>query len=148
MRLEYWKVGPDAYKALAQPSLYLNHASIDQKLRLIVELRVSQINGCAFCVDMHTEDARKAGETVQRLDCVAAWREAHGIYTDRERAAFDLAEHATHLSRGPVPDAVYEAARAHFSEKELVDLVTIIAVMNAWNRLAVTFERGPAPRKG
>jgi len=151
MRLEYWKIAPEAFKALAGASAYLDHASIDHALRALVELRVSQINGCAYCVDMHAEQARKAGQSTQRIDCIAAWREAHGVYTDRERAAFAWAESVTHIgSAGSagVPDAIYEEARRHFPDKELVDLNMIVAVMNAWNRIAVSFGRGPARRAG
>ena len=154
MRLEYWKIAPESIKALAGVSAYLDHASIDVALRAFVELRVSQINGCAYCVDIHADQPRNAGQSTQRIDCVAAWREAHGVYTDRERAAVAWAESVTHigsapLGRGPgVPDAVYDEARRHFSEKEIVDRNMIVAVMNAWNRIAVPYGRGPARRAG
>jgi AhpD family alkylhydroperoxidase len=144
-RLPYAKLAPEATKALGAVSEVVHKGSIDAKLRALVELRVSQINGCVYCVDLHTRDARKAGETQQRLDLLPVWREAP-FYDDRERAALAWAESITHIVRTGVPDDAYELARQHFSEQELVDLTFIVSVMNAWNRVAVSFRNLPPSR--
>ncbi|MDQ2798438.1 MAG: carboxymuconolactone decarboxylase family protein [Armatimonadota bacterium] len=147
MRINYGQVAPGAIKALN--GLYAYHereGEIEPKLRYLVELRVSQINGCAFCVDKHSEEAREVGETQQRLDCLPVWREV-SFFDDRERAALEWAEAVTLIAQSHVPDDVYEQARPHFNEKELVDLTLIVAAMNAWNRLAISFRKAPAPRQ-
>lgn len=146
MRIAYNKVAPEAVKLLGATSPYFRSSSIDARLRALVELRVSQINGCAYCIDMHSQEARHAGETQQRLDCLPAWRETT-FFDDRERAALAWAESVTLVSETRVPDDVFEQARKQFSEKELVDLTLIVAVMNAWNRLAISFRQGPEPRR-
>lgn len=143
--LPYAKLASEATKALVAVSDLLHKGSIDPKLRALVEIRVSQINGCVYCVDLHTRDARKAGETQQRLDLLPVWREAP-FYDDRERAALAWAESVTHIARTGVPDDAYELARKHFSEQELVDLTFVVSAMNAWNRLAVSFRNVPPPR--
>ncbi|GAA4911290.1 AhpD family alkylhydroperoxidase [Stackebrandtia albiflava] len=121
----------------------LTESGLSATTRELVALRVSQINGCAGCIDMHTKEAEAAGETAVRLHLVAAWREAT-VYTAAERAALDLAEHATRIADGyGVPDEVWEAAAAHFDEDQLVALVCHISMMNAFNRLNVT-TRQPA----
>lgn len=145
MRLNYTKLASETYRALGNVSATFADSSIDPLLRYLVELRVSQINGCAFCVDKHSQEAREVGETQQRLDCLVVWREAP-FYTDRERAAFEWAETVTLLSETHVPDEAFDAVRKHFSDKEVADLTMIIAVMNAWNRLAVTFRTDPPKR--
>ena len=119
--------------------------SIDAKLRAVVELRVSQINGCVYCVDLHAAQARQAGETQQRLDCVAVWRECP-FFDEREKAAFAWAEALTHISETLAPDDLYEGLKDHFSEKEIVDLSLIVSLMNTWNRLAVGFRHLPDAR--
>ena len=142
-RLEYWKVAPGGYKAMMSLEAHLR-ASVDKALLHMVKLRASQINGCAYCIDMHWKDCRAAGETEQRLYGLDAWREA-SYYTDRERAAFEWTEALTSIteSHGPhgshVPDAVYDAVRVQFSDKELVDLTWAVAAINAWNRVAIAF---------
>ena len=108
---------------------------------------MSQVNGCAYCVDMHSQEARHAGELQQRLDCLPVWRETP-FFTDRERAALAWAESVTRVSETGVPDAVYDEVRKHFGEKELVDLTLVVSVMNAWNRVAISFRHGPAARAG
>ena len=108
-----------------------------------MQIRASQINGCAFCVHMHLRDARKAGESQERLDLVAVWREAP-LFTARERAAFAWTEAVTLVADSHVPDDVYEAARAEFSEQELVDLTMAVVAINGWNRLMVSFRIPPA----
>ncbi len=137
-RVEFMKVAPEAYQAMAGLERYLAKCSIEKPLRELVKLRASQINGCAYCIDMHWKDARAAGETEQRLYGLTAWDESP-YYTERERAALAWTEAVTLVSEEHVPDAAYEAARGHFSEKELVDLTWAIAAINAWNRMAVAF---------
>ena len=112
--------------------------SLDHALLHMVKLGASQINGCAYCIDMHWKDARAAGETEQRLYGLDAWREAP-YYTDRERAALEWTEALTNVTDGHVPDAVFESVRGHFSDKELVDLSWAVAAINAWNRIAIAF---------
>jgi len=118
---------------------------LDRRLRELVNMRVSQLNGCAFCLDMHAEDARAAGETQQRLDVVAGWREAP-FFDARERAALALAEALTTIERGHVPEAVLEQASAHFDDEELAQLLFAIAVINSWNRLMLA-SRTPPPAR-
>jgi AhpD family alkylhydroperoxidase len=118
----------------------------DSKLKVLVELRVSQINGCAYCIDLHSNEARKLGETTQRLDCLSVWREVADFYTARERAALAWAESVTLVSQSRVPDDVYALAKAQFSDDELVVLTTIIGVMNVWNRISISFRNEPAAR--
>jgi AhpD family alkylhydroperoxidase len=110
--------------------------AVEKYLQLLVQTRVSQINGCAYCLHMHTADAHKAGETEVRLHLLDAWRESN-LYTARERAALAWAESLTHIAETHAPDAIYEEARQHFSEKELADLSIVIAMINAWNRLSI-----------
>lgn len=137
-RLEYWKAAPGGYKALSSLEAYLRECSIDKALLHLIKLRASQMNGCAYCIDMHWKDARALGETEQRLYGVNAWREAN-YYNDRERAALEWTEALTNVTDGHVPDAVYETARSQFSDQELADLTWAIAAINAWNRVAIAF---------
>jgi AhpD family alkylhydroperoxidase len=117
---------------------YVRQCLLDPQLLELVKLRASQINGCAYCVDMHTKDARARGETEQRLYAVVVWREAP-FFTQRERAALAWTEAVTLVSRDQVPDDVFEIARKQFSDKELVDLTMAIVAINGWNRLAISF---------
>lgn len=142
MRLNSAAVAPQAMIAMGATAKYVAHASVPAKLRYLVELRVSQINGCSYCVAKHSDEARAVDETQRRLDCVAAWRHTT-FYTDQERAALEWAEAVTTLGPAGVPDTVYDLAMKHFSEQELVDLTVIVAMMNAWNRLAVAFDKAP-----
>ncbi|MCC7496623.1 MAG: carboxymuconolactone decarboxylase family protein [Bryobacterales bacterium] len=137
-RCNYQKVAPGALEAMLAVERYARSSGLEMKLLELVKLRASQINGCAYCVDMHTKDARVEGETEQRLYAVAVWEEAP-FFTARERAALAWTEAVTLVSRDHVPDAVYEAARREFSEKELVDLTMAVIAINGWNRLAVSF---------
>ena len=137
-RLEYWKVSPGGYKALMSLEAHLRDSGLDKPLLHRIKLRASQINGCAYCIDMHWKDARAAGETEQRLYGLDAWRESP-YYTDRERAAFEWTEALTNIQQGHAPDEVYDLVRSHFSEKELADLTWAIAGINAWNRIAIAF---------
>src|SRR6188768_4039102 len=144
-RLAYYQVAPDAVKQLSATRPYIESTNIEPRLRALVELRASQINACAYCVDMHSREARETGETQQRLDCLVVWRETT-FFDDRERAALAWAEAVTLVSETHVPDDVYEQALQHFSEKDLVDLTLIIAVINAWNRIAISFRANPPKR--
>jgi AhpD family alkylhydroperoxidase len=136
-RLNYAKAAPGVYDAMDALDRYISKCGLDRMLILLTQLRASQINGCAYCLDMHWKDLRVAGETEQRLYSLDAWRECP-YYTDRERAALAWTEAVTKITDGHVPDAVYEEVRAHFSEKELSDLTLVVTGINAWNRLSIT----------
>ena len=137
-RLTQPKVSDRATQAMLGLERYLAETSIDVKLRDLLKLQVSQINGCAYCIDMHWKDLRKLGENEQRLYGLDAWRESP-YYTDRERAALAWSEAVTNITDGHVPDEVHAEVRKHFSEAELVELTMTVATINAWNRLAVSF---------
>ena len=137
-RIDYKKVAPEAYKAMQGIEAYVRGSGLEHSLLELVKTRVSQINGCAHCLDMHTKEARAAGETEQRLHLLPAWREAP-FYSDRERAALAWAEAVTQISTNGVPDELYAEVRHHFDEKALVDLTLAIVGINGWNRLAVSF---------
>jgi AhpD family alkylhydroperoxidase len=138
-RLNLMQAPPADLQALFAFSAHVNEAGLEHTLLHLVKMRASQINGCAYCLDMHSKDARVAGETEQRLYLLNAWREAAHLYSERERAALALTEAVTRLTDGQVPDEAYEAARAKFSEAELIKLVLAIAAINTWNRLNITF---------
>jgi AhpD family alkylhydroperoxidase len=137
-RLDYAKAAPDGVEILGKLEGYIRRAGLGHDLVELVKLRASQLNGCAYCIDMHTKDARTYGESEQRLYGLSAWREAP-FYSDRERAALAWAEAVTLVSESHVPDDVYAQARDHFTEKELVDLTLAIIAINSWNRLAISF---------
>jgi len=138
-RIKNWPaIAPGAYQAMAAVEKYARNSGLEHSLIELVKLRCSQINHCAYCIDMHWKDARAAGESEQRLYGLMAWDESP-YYTDRERAAFKWAEAVTLLTEGFVPDSVYDAVRTHFSEKELVDLTMVVVAINGWNRLSVSF---------
>lgn len=141
-RLSYSKVSPEGTDILQKLEKYVKSSGLEADLVELVKLRASQINGCAYCIDMHTKDARTHGESEQRLYAVSAWHEAP-FYNERERAALAWTEAVTLVSKDHVPDEVYNEARKHFSEKELVDLTLAIITINSWNRLAISF-RTPA----
>src|SRR6202035_1255827 len=138
-RLEAQKVSPAAYQAMLGLEMFVRKSSnLEPSLIELVKMRASQINGCAFCIDMHSKDARAEGETEQRLYALNAWRETP-FYCERERAALAWTETLTLISETHVPDEAYEALRLHFSEKEIVDLTMAIIAINGWNRLAISF---------
>lgn len=141
-RIDYGKVAPEALRAVFGLEQYVRGSSLEHELVHLVKLRVSYMNGCAYCVDMHTKDARAAGETEQRLYAVPLWHETP-FYTERERAALAFAEAVTELGPGGISDELFERTRAHFSEAELVDLTMAVIAINSWNRLAVTFRVEP-----
>jgi AhpD family alkylhydroperoxidase len=135
-------IAPEAYRAMSGLEGYLKRSGLGPNLLHMVKLRASQINGCAYCIDMHWKDARALGETEQRLYGLDAWEESP-YYTPRERAALEWAEAVTLLPNGPVSDQVYRRAREQFSEKELVDLNFGVVAINSWNRLCVPFRVVP-----
>jgi AhpD family alkylhydroperoxidase len=137
-RLRAATAAPDAYRAMRALEDYVASSGLDPQLVELVKLRASYMNGCAYCVDMHTRDARAAGETEQRLYAVPVWRETP-FFTPRERAALAWAEAVTAIGQAGVPDEVYAEARAHFDEAELVRLTMAVITINGWNRLAVAF---------
>jgi AhpD family alkylhydroperoxidase len=141
-RIDYTKVAPGALRAMYGLEKYLAESSIEAPLRELVKLRASQINGCAYCVDMHWKDARAAGENEQRLYGLVAWREAP-YYTERERAALGWTEAVTLIADNHVPDELYEQTRRQFSEQELADLTLAVVTINAWNRIAISFRAEP-----
>jgi len=141
-RLDYLKNGQGAYKAMLGLELYLHECGLEQALIHLIKLRVSQVNGCAFCLDMHWKDLRAMGESEQRLYSLDAWRESP-YYSDRERAALAWAESVTLIADGHVPDSVYEEVRPHFSEKELADLTLAVTTINAWNHLSIAARTVP-----
>ena len=141
-RIEGAKVAPLAYHAMLGLETYLHDCGLEISLLHLMKLRGSQINGCAYCIDMHWKDLRAIGETEQRLYGLDAWREAP-YYSDRERAALAWTEAVTQITDGHVSDEVYEAVRPHFTEKELADLTLAVAAINAWNRLAISLRAVP-----
>jgi len=140
-RFDWFKASPAAVQALFKLQTHINDAGLDHRLFELVKLRTSQLNGCAFCLDMHTKDARASGETEQRLYLVSAWREAAHLYSEKERAALAWTEAVTNVADGHVPDEVFAQARAQFSEPELVTLTLAISATNAWNRLNIAFRK-------
>jgi AhpD family alkylhydroperoxidase len=144
-RMNFYQAAPDTIKALLALEAQVQASGLEQSLIELVKTRASQINGCAYCINMHTQDARKHGETEQRLYLLDAWREAPA-YTDRERAALAWTEAVTLISQTHAPDDVYNDVRAHFSETETVNLTMLIAAINAWNRLAISFRAMPPVR--
>lgn len=141
-RLDYAKIAPDALKGMLELEKYVHDSGLERSLYELVKTRASQINGCAYCLDMHTKDARKAGETEQRLYALNAWRETP-FYTERERAGLEWTESLTLISENDVPDALYDVVRKYFNEQELVALTMAIVAINAWNRLAISFRTVP-----
>lgn len=137
-RIEYGKLGNVGVAALGKLEAYVRRSGLEHSLLELVKTRASQLNGCAYCLDMHTKDARAGGETEQRLYVLSAWREAP-FYTERERAALEWTEALTLVAQNDVPDELYQRVRQHFDEKELVDLTLAIATINTWNRLAIGF---------
>lgn len=142
-RIDYHKLaGSNAAKAMYGVGHFVENCGLEHKLLELVKMRASQINGCAYCLDMHSKDARALGETEQRLYTLSAWRETP-FFTDRERAALEWTEELTLISQHDVPDELYERVRKQFSEEELVNLSVAIVLINGWNRLAIPFRSVP-----
>ncbi|MEB2629507.1 MAG: carboxymuconolactone decarboxylase family protein [Bacillota bacterium] len=145
-RINYMKTNREVVKLMMGLEEYKKTTEIDSTLIELIKIRASQINGCAYCLDMHTKDARAMGETEQRIYCLSAWRETP-FYSDSERAALELTEAVTAISANGVPDELYERVRLHFDEKQYIDLVTIIITINGWNRLAISAQNIPGHYK-
>jgi len=141
-RLAFQSLAPEPYKALMAIEKYIHASGFDAKLIHLLKLRASQINGCAFCIDMHSIDARAAGEPEQRLYALDAWRETP-FFTDRERAALEWTEAVTNIAQTHADDETFGRLRDFFSEKEIVDLTWLVAAINTWNRLAISFRLVP-----
>jgi len=141
-RVNNLEVGTGAVQAMLKLSGYVAQSGLEQSLLGLLEFRVSQINGCAYCLDMHSKDLRAAGETEQRLYLLEAWRESP-FYTDRERAALAWAEAVTLVTEGHVPDEVFAQVREQFSEEELANLTLAVVAINGWNRLNIAFRTMP-----
>ena len=141
-RLDYSKAAPGSVQAMYKLEKFVEESGLERQLLELVKTRVSQINGCAYCIDMHTKDARALGESEQRLYALSAWRETP-FYTDRERAALAWAEAITLISQSHASDEEFEAARAQFSEEEMVKLTLAVITINGWNRLAIAFRETP-----
>lgn len=137
-RIDYRTAAPDAFKAMLALEAGVHRGSLETSLIELVKMRVSQINGCGYCLDMHSKDARAAGETEQRLYLLSAWREAP-FYSARERAALAWAEAVTLVSQNDLPDALYEEVRREFNEKSIVELTLATIAINGWNRMAIAF---------
>jgi AhpD family alkylhydroperoxidase len=143
-RIDYAKAAPEGYKAFGGVYLTLQKSSLPRELVDLVYLRVSQLNGCAYCIDMHSRDLLKSGLTVDKLVLVPAWRDAGKLFSARERRALAWAETVTRAADTGVPDADYEAVAAEFGDRELADLTYAIALMNAFNRFGIAFRSTPA----
>lgn len=141
-RFDYRKYAPEALKAMLGLEEYISKSGLDRRLIHLIKMRASQINGCAFCIDMHSIDARALGETEQRLYALDAWREAP-FFGDRERAALEWTEAITRVSETHVPDAVYEEVKKYFNEKEIMDLTIVATTINMWNRIAISTRAAP-----
>lgn len=145
-RLEYNKVDSKAIKGLLELEKYIHSSEIELSLIELVKMRASQINGCAFCLDMHAIDARNAGETEQRLHTLIAWRDTP-FFTEREKAALEWTEALTEISLHEIDDELYELVSKEFSETELLSLTMVIIAINSWNRLAIPFKNVPGNYK-
>ena len=141
-RIDYLKTARGAYHAMLGIEHYLQQSGLDESLQNLIKLRVSQVNGCAYCIDMHWKDLRAAGESEQRLYGLDAWEESP-YYTDRERAALAWAESVTNIQDGHVPDAVFEQVKKFFNDKELADLTLAVTAINSWNRLSIAARTVP-----
>ena len=141
-RYDYTQAAPGAYKAMLGLEQYLHECGLEEPLIHLIKLRASQLNGCAYCLDMHWKDLRAIGENEQRLYSLDAWRECP-YYTDRERGALEWTEAVTLITNGHVPDAVHEKVKLFFNDKELADLTLAVATINAWNRLAIAARTVP-----
>ncbi len=141
-RIDYTKITPEGYRAMSGLERYVRGSGLEPSLLELVKLRASQINGCAYCIDMHWKDARARGESEQRLYGLMAWRESP-YYTERERAALAWTEAVTLIAESHVPDELYEEVRQSFTETELVNLTFALVAINGWNRLAISFRTEP-----
>lgn len=137
-RINYTKAASGAYRAMSQLEQYVRNCGLETSLIELVKIRASQINGCAYCIDMHTKDARVAGESEQRIYLLSAWREAP-FYSERERAALEWTEALTLIADNDVPDEIYERVKPYFTDEELANLTIAIVTINGWNRISISF---------
>ena len=144
-RVDFNRVAPEALKALSNLNRYIEGGAIAPPLRLLIDIRISQINGCSFCIDLHMQEAREAGESQQRLDCLPVWHEVP-FFSEAEKAALAWAEAVTLVSQTHVPEEVFAEVKKHFTEAEIVDITMVAISVNAWNRLAISFRKLPAAR--
>lgn len=135
-RVNYYNAAPEALNIMMEMEKYTKTTGINRNLRELIKIRASQINGCAYCLNMHTADTRKMGETEQRINCVSVWEECE-FYTEAEKVALELTEHVTLIPTKRVPDELYQRVRAHYDEKQYVDLILIINQINSWNRISI-----------
>jgi AhpD family alkylhydroperoxidase len=142
-RLKMGKVQPAAYKAMDSLDTYVSNSGVDKLHQELIRIRASQINGCAYCVNAHSNDARKAGETEQRIYLISAWREAQDIFTNEEQLLFEMTEEITLIHRHGLSDAVYEKAIATFGEEKTAQIIMVIITINAWNRIGVGLKMKP-----
>ena len=142
-RIDFYTSSPDAIKAMLGLEKRINACALEKPLVELVRLRASQINGCAYCMDMHSADARKAGEDERRMATLVAWRETP-FFSARERAALAWTEAVTLVSSSHVPDAVWDAVQPHFSPEEITDLTLLVVAINGWNRFSIAFRKMPA----
>jgi AhpD family alkylhydroperoxidase len=145
MRLNYSAISPEPYKALAGVNAALLRAGLDRRLMDLLFLRISQINGCSYCVDKHAHDLRSEGETNERIDGLAGWRESP-YFTEPEKAALEWAEALTHVDTTHAPDAAYAPLAQHFDDKTIANITYAVALMSAWNRIAIGFQQAPVLR--
>lgn len=143
-RVNIYETEPTGYKALLGLESYLATTSISKTTKELIKIRASQINGCAFCINMHTTDARKHGETEQRIYLLNAWKEVENLYTDEERVVLALTEEITLIANGGVSDATYKKAHTMFNDTEIAQIIMAIIAINAWNRLAIATQLQPA----
>lgn len=141
VRINYGKVAPEAVNLLMKLEAYKKETEFDNQLIDLIKIRASQLNKCAFCINMHTKEAIQAGESEKRIFCLDAWEET-SIYTNEERAALSLTEAVTHISANGVSDELYQEVRTYFNEKEFIDLVMLIITINSWNRLSIANKNG------
>lgn len=142
-RINYRQVDPEYVQLMLQFEAYAKRTSIDPKLRELIKIRASQINGCAYCLNMHAQDARKLGETEQRIYCLSAWRDCP-FYSEQERVALELTEAVTLIANGGVSETLYAKVREQFTEKQYVELIALISTINSWNRLSIAMGNMPA----
>ncbi|RRJ65265.1 carboxymuconolactone decarboxylase family protein [Paenibacillus oralis] len=145
VRLDHYAANPDIYRAMSELEKQVTASGLDRIIYELVKIRASQINGCAFCLDMHTKELRKLGESEQRINLISVWRESP-CYTDKEQAALELTEVVTLIAERGVPQDVYDRVRTHYSEKETMDLIFAINVINCWNRIAISTGMFPGCR--
>lgn len=142
-RLNFYKSSPDAMKAIAGLEQHLAKSSLEKTLVELVRLRASQINGCAYCIDLHSEEARFGGETERRLVSLLVWRKTP-FFSDRERAALEWTEAVTLVAQNHVPDEIWKQVKPHFTPEEIVDLTLLVSTINVWNRFAIAFRKTPS----